>query len=83
MVASAHAIFINLYEVAERHRKEGISGGSEWIDAERILEASNKHGKAKRVEAAIGEYELITKRRESDTVLPRHLLHLLHYGDFY
>src|ERR1700688_3242551 len=48
---SARTIFIHFHEVAERQRKHGIFGGRERIDAERVLEARDQHGKAERVEA--------------------------------
>ena len=50
--ASARAIFVDFHEVAERHRKHGLLGGSERIDAKRIFKPRDQHSKAERVEAA-------------------------------
>ena len=57
-------MFIDFHEVAERHGKHRVLGGRERIDAELVLEARDQHGKAERVETAIGQHEIVGERRQ-------------------
>ena len=56
------AIFVDLYEVAERHWKEGSFSGREGIEAEFVLETGHEHGKSKEVEARFRELKIVLKR---------------------
>jgi hypothetical protein len=46
-------IFVKPDEVAEGHREVNIAGGAERINSQRILEVSDDHGKAERVETRV------------------------------
>ena len=59
---STPGMFVDFHEIAERHRKGGVLGGRERIDAEFILEA-NQNGKAERVEAALRQHQILFERR--------------------
>jgi len=66
--------------LAERQRKHGVLGGSERIDAERVFEPGDEHGKAERVQTGIEQNQIVTHRRQRLAVLARDLLHQVHYG---
>ena len=73
-------MLVDFDEVAERHRKGGVLGGRERIDAELILEPRNQDGKAERIETAIREHQILLERRQKLAVLSRDLFHLFDYG---
>ena len=77
-VAAHH--FIHFHEVAERQRKHGVLGGRERIDAERVFEPGDEHGKAERVQTGIEQHEIVAQRRQRLAVLACDLLHQVHYG---
>jgi hypothetical protein len=78
--ASMTGMLVNFDELAKRHREKSVLGGGERVDTQRILEARDQDGKAERVEAAIGEDQILFKWRENLAVLARNLFHLIDYG---
>ena len=74
------AMLVDFHEIAERHRKNGVLGGRERIDAQRVFEARDQNGKAERVETAIRQHQIFFERRQNLAVLARNLFHLIDYG---
>jgi hypothetical protein len=58
-------MLVDFHEIAERYRKDRFFHGGEWIDPQAIFEARDQHGKAERVEPAIGQREVVLERREN------------------
>ncbi len=66
-------MFADSDEIAERHWKERVPGGREWVDTQRVLKARNQHGKSEQIKAAIREHEILLERRQNLPVFPRNL----------
>ena len=73
------ARFIDLDEVAERHREGDVVGHREGIEPELVLEPRHQDREAQQVEAGVEQHQIVGQRRKPLRLLVGDSLHLRHY----